>query len=98
MAAIILAIVQLFGPIVAKWIQDWLESRLKRAAEQLPPATAFASDGAAASALFDKAIANEWWFNVRARRRLRNAKAHTVDTESGKLFSYVHPLAAGDLQ
>lgn len=36
-AAVIAAILEIIGPVIAEWLKRWLEDRLNRAATRLPP-------------------------------------------------------------
>lgn len=52
---LITALVKVFGPLIAKWLERWLEKRLKQASQELV-FTTFGNENEARDALFDKAI------------------------------------------
>ncbi|HVL15721.1 MAG TPA: hypothetical protein VM529_24325 [Gemmata sp.] len=78
-ASLIAALIQLLGPVLQEWLKDCTEEKLKEAAAQLPKASTFGSEGAAAAALFDKAIANQKPWALLRRRALKKAKAAAVE-------------------
>jgi hypothetical protein len=55
-AAIIAAIIELFGPLLKEWLQKWLESRLKKAAERINVADFGDDERMAKMALLTRAI------------------------------------------
>ena len=54
--AIIAALISVLGPMFVEWLRKWIESRLHKAAEKLPPVESFASEHEARDALFDAAL------------------------------------------
>lgn len=75
-AAIITALLQIFGPILGEWLKKWLDSLLNKAAARLPDAETFGSPDAARAALFDEAIASLPRFAFARRSLLRRMRAH----------------------
>jgi hypothetical protein len=57
-SGIIALLIQLVGPLIPVLIENCTKKTLKAAAKDLPPADEFESEGAAATALIDAAIAN----------------------------------------
>lgn len=55
-AAIIAALVQFFGPLVADWLKKCSEKKATDVAEQMPDVDTFASEHEARDALFDQVI------------------------------------------
>lgn len=76
--AIITAISKLIEVVVPA-IQECLETRLERAARYLPPASTFASEGAAAEALIDKAIEMTPKRRFLVRHALEEMKDSVID-------------------
>ncbi len=85
--ALILGILELLAPL----LEDCGKERLDRAAKRLPDADTFSSEGEAAAALFDEAIAMTWRPLVRVG--LRRAKAAAI--EGKKLRK--RPLSAEEM-
>jgi hypothetical protein len=71
-------IMQILGPLLEKWIASCTEEKLTEAAGRLPGREVFASDGEAANALFDEAIASLPRLAFIRRSALRRAKAVMV--------------------
>lgn len=78
-AAIITALLQIFGPILAEWLKKWLDSWLQATAAKLPDAGTYATDGEAQMALFDAAIAGLPRFAFGRRALLRRMRATASD-------------------
>jgi len=76
--SIVAAILELLGPLLQSWLKDCTEERLANAAAELPPADTYGSEGEAAAALFDKAIADLPRLAFVRRAALRKAKAVAV--------------------
>ena len=77
-ATIIATILELLGPILQDLLKSCMEDQLNDAAGELPAAETYGSDGLAAEALFNQAIANlPFWARFR-KRALRRAKAVAV--------------------
>lgn len=74
-AAIIAVILEIFGPLLAEWLQKWLDSLLNKAASRLPAASSFATEDMARGALFDEAIRSLPRFAFARRAMLRRMKA-----------------------
>lgn len=74
-SAIILALLEIFGPLIVAWLKAWLEDRLNRAAANLPAPESFGSPELARAALFDEAIADLPRFAFVRRALLRRMKA-----------------------
>lgn len=55
-AAIISALVSIFGPLLGDLIKKWLDKLLNKAAGLLPPRESFGSEPSAVASLYDKAI------------------------------------------
>jgi len=53
---VILALIELFGPVLVEWIKKWLESRLTTAGTHLPPPETFATPQLAQLALLEQAM------------------------------------------
>jgi len=77
-AAIIAALMEVFGPILQDWLKDCTAERLNRAAAELPPAETFGSDAAATVAMFDEAIASLPRLAFVRRTGLRRMKAAAI--------------------
>jgi hypothetical protein len=73
-AAIIAAIIELFGPMLKEWLQKWLESRLKKAAERINVADFGTDERAAKVALLNVAIADTPRFMFARRLLLRQMR------------------------
>lgn len=83
---LILALIQVLGPILVEWLKDWLERRLQQAAARIPELADYPTEDEARDALFDTAIAMTW--NPLRRyllRRLRHHAARLGVTASGVL-------------
>lgn len=78
-SAIILALIQVLGPILIEWLKKWLEDRLQQAAARLPAVESFGSPELARAALFDEAIASLPRFAFARRALLRRMKATDAD-------------------
>ncbi len=77
-----LAIATLIAKVIeaiAPAIEECLNDRLERASHQLPPPDTFGSEGAAATALLDKAIEMTRPRNVFVRIGLRHIKSNVVE-------------------
>jgi hypothetical protein len=81
-AAIIAAIIELFGPMLKEWLQKWLESRLKKAAERVNVADFGTDERAAKVALLTQAIEDTPRWMPARRMLLRRMKA---DVERGAI-------------
>lgn len=92
-AAIITALIELFGPLLANWLKECTEERLSNAAAELPDADSYASEGEAAAALFDRAISDLPRLAHVRRAALRRAKAIAVE---GKKIR-TRPLTAAEM-
>jgi len=73
-ASIVLAIIELLSPLLQEWLKGCTEERLANAAAELPPADTYGSEGEAAAAVFDRAIADlprwaKWRRNALARAK-----------------------------
>jgi hypothetical protein len=71
---IIAALIRVLGPVLADWLEGCTKERLENAAAKLPAADTFASEGEAAAAVFDRAIADlprwaKWRRNALARAK-----------------------------
>ncbi len=77
-AALIAALIEVFGPILVEWLKRWLEDRLKTAATHLPEPTSFAHHSAPPAALFDKAISLLPPLAFARRTLLRRLRASAV--------------------
>lgn len=98
-AAIIAALISVFGPMLLAWIQKWLESRANKAAARLPAVGSFASEHDARNALFDAMIEDlpRAAFARRSLlRRLKGAAARAGVTSTGAA-SPISPEDAGDI-
>ena len=93
-AAIIAALIQLLGPIIADWLKKCMESRLRRTANGPAPAESFANEGEAASALIDGVIASLPWYAYMRRSALRALKRVAI-TADGKVRT--EPLTATEI-
>lgn len=82
-AALITAIMELFGPLLSTWLADCTKDRLEDAAADMHEPVSFGGEGAAVGALFDKAIDNLPRFAFVRRRALERMKDKAV--ENGKL-------------
>jgi hypothetical protein len=81
-AAIIAAIIELFGPLLKEWITKWIEGRLKKASERINVADFGDDERAAKVALLTVAIEDlPRWAKAR-RMLLRRMKA---DVERGAI-------------
>lgn len=69
-ASIIAAIIQVVAPIFEKWLQDWLQNKLRAAAPDTPSVGALSARDAKLF-LLNKVKADLWWFQT--------AKLHAVD-------------------
>ncbi len=78
-AAIIAAIMEIFGPLLSDWLKECTEDRLSNATADLPPVGEFVSEGAAAYAMFDAAIADLPRFAFIRRRALERMRDRTVE-------------------
>lgn len=78
-SAIILALIQLFGPAIMAWLKAWLEGRMNKAAANLPAPESFGSPELARAALFDEVIADLPRFAFVRRAMLRRMKAESVN-------------------
>jgi len=76
--SLIAVLLELFGPLLADWLKGCTEERLANAAAELPPADTYGSEGEAATALFDRAIADLPRLAFVRRAALRRAKAVAV--------------------
>jgi hypothetical protein len=92
-AAIVAALIELFGPLLQDWLKDCTAERLSDAARELPEPDTFGSEGEAASALFDRAISDLPRLAFVRRAALRRAKAAAV---VGKKIRRT-PLTAAEL-
>lgn len=92
-AAIISAIISIFGPMLAEWLKKWLDSRLADVSQSLPAAESFGSPDLARAALFDAAIDSlpRWAFARRAL--LRRMKAHGDGPVTGEAAAEFRDLA-----
>ena len=77
-ASLIAVLLELFGPLLADWLKGCTEERLANAAAALPPADTYGSEGEAAAALFDRAIADLPRLAFVRRAALRKAKQVAV--------------------
>lgn len=75
-SAIILALIQLFGPAISAWLKEWLESRLRKAAATLGDPGEVPGDRVAA--LFDAAIRDLPRVALGRRNLLRGLKRSAV--------------------
>lgn len=57
-SAILAVLLQTILPLLVEWLQKWLESRMKVAAERLPAVSSYPSNERAVAALFDEVIAS----------------------------------------
>lgn len=55
-SAVILFLIELFGPALVEWLLRWLDNRLVMAATLLPSPTSYPTEADARAALFDQAI------------------------------------------
>jgi hypothetical protein len=78
-ASIVALILELVGPLLEKWMAECTADRLESASAELPPATSFASQGDAATALFDKAIDDLPRFAFVRRRALERMRDKSVE-------------------
>lgn len=78
-AAIISALLSIFGPLLLDWLKKWLDSRMVEAAARLPAAETFGSPELARAALFDEVIADLPRFAFGRRALLRRMKATAAD-------------------
>lgn len=92
-AAIITALIELLGPLLADWLKKCTEERFAQAAAELPDADTFANEGEAAAALFDRTIADLPRLAFVRRAALRRAKA--VSIEGKKIRT--RPLSAAEI-
>ncbi len=92
-AAIIAAILEVFGPILASWLKDCSKDKLTDAASSLPDPITFATEGAATAALFDEAISNLPRLAFIRRAALRRMKSAAI--VDGKLRRT--PLTADEI-
>lgn len=74
-SAIIIMLIELFGPLLIEWLKKWLEDRLNKAAASLPAAESYGSPELARAALFDEAIAALPRLAFARRALLRRMKA-----------------------
>lgn len=68
-SGIIAAVLAVVGPLLKRWLADWLDGLLKRVAVQMRsfPTGATAAD---ARALLEAAYRELWWFQLPKRRLL----------------------------
>ncbi len=78
--AIIAALMQVFGPILAEWLKKCMEERMEEAAKNLPVASSFASEADAADALFDEMIAGLPRFAFIRRAAFRRMKQAAISS------------------
>jgi hypothetical protein len=91
---IIATVLELLGPVLQDLLKNCMEDQLNDAAADLPAAETYGSDGLAAEALFEKAIANlPFWARFR-KRALRRAKA--VAVQGNTLRAY--PLSESEIR
>src|SRR5688572_7416325 len=76
---IVASILELLGPIIQDLLKNCMEDQLNDAAADLPAVETYDSEGQAAEALFNQAIANlPFWARFR-KRAMRRAKAVAVE-------------------
>lgn len=94
MSELIALLLELAGPLLSKLMENCTKKQLKAAAKQLPAADTFASEGEAAAALIDQAIANLPKRQKRRREALAKLKQKAVvgDTVRTK------PLTSAELK
>ncbi len=80
---IIVAIVNLLGPMLAKWLSEWLDNLLKRAAERLPPPSSYNSPVEAQEALFGKAMGLIPFLAFGRKLLLRRGRAVSLKVAAG---------------
>ena len=94
--SIIAELLKFFGPLLKEWLERWLDDRLSGVAEDLPPAAAFAGEGAARVALIDAALAATPRRQAAKRFLLWRMRSAVVKAKGGLLaFS---PEAAGEFR
>jgi hypothetical protein len=93
-APIILAVLELLGPVLQDLLKDCMEEDLQDAAAELPDPETYGSQGEAAAALFDQAIEQTPRWRIRKRKAYRKAKAAAV--VGGTLRSW--PLAEDEVR
>jgi hypothetical protein len=91
---IITAILELLGPLIQDWLKKCTEEKLSEAAGHLPEPSTFASEGAAAAALFDEAIASLPRLAFIRRAALRRAKLAAIEGSTVR----VRPLTESELE
>lgn len=96
-AAIITLLVQIFGPLLARLFERWLEKRLTEAAAHLPPVLYYASEAAARAALFDKAIELERRPLRRTLLKRLRRHAATLDVSVGDTVPPLPAAVAAEL-
>lgn len=74
--SLVLALLQIFGPLIAEAFRRWLEDRFKEAAASLPPPSSYATDDEARDALFNEVLRRTR--NPLKRVMLRRMKGHAA--------------------
>jgi hypothetical protein len=92
-AAIITALVQLFGPILAEWLKKWLDSLLNSAAARVAAPETFTTPAAATAAMFDEAVSGLPRLAFARRSLLRRLKAAAMP-RAGAVFGAAGAAAA----
>lgn len=92
-AAIISALLSVFGPMLIKWLQEWLASRFAEVAAALPDVATFGTPAEARNALFDGAIASLPRFAFARRALLRRMKAHGDEPLTGDAAAEFRDMA-----
>lgn len=93
-AAIIAAIMQVFGPLLAEWLQKWLDSLLNKSAARLPTLSSFNTAEAAKGALLDEAISSLPRLAFARRAMLRRMKSMSVNSASDEDVAELRDIAA----
>ena len=98
-AAIITALLQIFGPMLAEWLKQWLDSWLNKAAARMGDAVAYGDDAARTEALLTKAIDMlPFWALARKSllRRMRAIDTRAITQEEKDEFIGLAELAANE--
>lgn len=77
-AAIIAAILQIFGPLISEWLKKWLESRLVKASKTVGAGADGVDDAARIGALMDAALADTPRVAFARRALIRRIRAYAT--------------------